>query len=263
MSDSRKYTSKLEGKRILVIGGSSGIGYGVAEASLEYGAHVAISSSSQSRIDTAVASLIESYPSAKPRISGYAYSMGDQASLEANIVSLLDKATANAKLDHVVWTAGDQLAIAPLAELSLDSVIQAGMVRYFGPLMLGKHAPKYLSPGPASSITLTTGAVSEKPIAGWTAPGGFATALHGLNRGLALDLKPIRVNLVSPGAVDTGLWDTMTPEEKEKMMKYFGEKSTTGRVGQVVDVAEAFLYAMKDGNVTGSLISTNSGSLLI
>lgn len=82
-------------------------------------------------------------------------------------------------------------------------------------------------------------------------------------RGLALDLKPIRVNLVSPGVVDTDLWAGMSQEQKEGMFKTFEEKLATGKVGQVEDVAEAFLYAMKDKNLTGSLISTNGGGLLM
>ncbi|TKX20784.1 hypothetical protein C1H76_7172 [Elsinoe australis] len=263
MSDSTKYTSKLKGKNILIVGGSAGIGYGVAEACLEHGASVTISSSSQSRVDNAVSKLLSSYPSAKSRLAGHAYSMADQSTLESNIVSLLDKATSSGKLDHIVWTAGDPLAIMPLSELTIEKVQQAGMVRFFGPLMMGKHATKHLNPGPESSITLTTGSVSERPIPGWAAPAGFATALHGLNRGLALDLKPIRCNLISPGAVDTDLWAGMSKEEKDRRFKYFSEKSTTGVVGKAEDVAEAYLYVMRDKNVSGSLISTNSGALLV
>ena len=67
---------------------------------------------------------------------------------------------------------------------------------------------KALSGGPKSSITFTTGAVSEKPIPNWAMINSYATGLQGMTRGLALDMKPIRVNLVSPGAVDTELWGT-------------------------------------------------------
>ncbi|KAF4547387.1 ER membrane protein complex subunit 1-like protein [Elsinoe fawcettii] len=265
MSDSTKYTSKLKDKNVLIVGGSAGIGYAVAEASLEHGAHVTISSSQPSRVDKAISSLLSSYPSAKSRLEGQAANMADASALEANIVSLLDFATSNGskKLDHIVWTAGDALAVMPLSELSVEKVTQAGMVRFFGPVMMGKHAANYLNPGPGSSITLTTGSVSERPIPGWAAPAGFATALHGLNRGLALDLKPIRVNLISPGAVDTELWAGMSEEERQRRFKYFSEKSTTGVVGKKEDVAEAYLYVMRDKNVTGSMISTNAGALLV
>ena len=151
----------------------------------------------------------------------------------------------------------------PMKDLTMELAKKAGMVRYFGPLMVAKHAPEYLKAGPASSIVFTTGAVSEKPIPGWSLVNGYATGLHGLTRGLALDLKPIRVNLVSPGAVETELWDGMPPDMREARFKAFAESSATGTIGKVHDVAEAFLYLMKDQNVTGTVISTNSGSLIM
>lgn len=80
--------------------------------------------------------------------------------------------------------------------------------------------------------------------------------------GLALDMKPIRVNTVSPGAVDTTLWK-MPDQEKQEAFRKWEAKMATGRVGQVEDVAEAYLYCMKDRNLTGSIISTNGGALLI
>jgi len=260
MTDQVKYTQKLRGARVLVIGGSAGIGYGVAEACLENGAHVIISSSNQGRVDKAIEKLVKAYPSAEKRVEGYAYSMGDEATLDSNVKALFEK---SGKLDHVVYTAGDSLAMIAIGELTMDQLKQAGMVRYFAPVMVAKYAPKYLNPGPASSITFTTGSVSEKPMPSWSVVNGYATALHGLNRGLALDLKPIRVNLVSPGAVDTDLWAGMSEEARKATFKSFEARSATGKVGQASDVAEAYLYCMKDHNLTGSLISTNAGALLM
>ena len=84
-----------------------------------------------------------------------------------------------------------------------------------------------------------------------------------LNRSLALDLAPVRVNLISPGAVDTELWDAYPAEVKERMVKVWEEKLPTKRIGRVEDVAEAYLYAMRDENLTGTLLSTNGGMLLV
>ena len=148
-------------------------------------------------------------------------------------------------------------------EIDMDKLIKAGMVRFFAPLMVGKHAPKYLNAGPKSSITLTTGSVSERPRPNWSAIGSFATGLQGMCRGLALDLKPIRVNLISPGAVDTELWNGMSEQARNDMMKSLEGHLPTGRAGRGVDVAESYLYVMKDQNVTGSMISTNGGHLIV
>jgi NAD(P)-dependent dehydrogenase (short-subunit alcohol dehydrogenase family) len=82
-------------------------------------------------------------------------------------------------------------------------------------------------------------------------------------RNLALDLKPIRVNLISPGAVDTDLWGDMDEEKKRDFFASIAKVTTTGKVAGVESVAEAYLYAMKDENLSGSVISTNGGHLLM
>lgn len=81
-------------------------------------------------------------------------------------------------------------------------------------------------------------------------------------RNLALDLAPVRVNLISPGAVLTPLWDSMPKEEMEGFMKHVRGKCTTGEIGRPEDVAESYLYVMRDWNVSGSVIDTNGGFLL-
>lgn len=81
-------------------------------------------------------------------------------------------------------------------------------------------------------------------------------------RSLALDLAPVRVNLISPGAVLTPLWDGMAKERAEKFMEHIKGKCTTGEVGRPEDVAESYLYVMRDWNISGSVIDTNGGFLL-
>ena len=137
------------------------------------------------------------------------------------------------------------------------------MVRFFAPMLLGKLLPAHLRPEPQSSYTITTGAVSEHPIPDWSVFGSYAAGLHGLTRQLALDLKPLRVNLISPGAVETELWDELPKDKRAEMMKGFEAKMATGKVGRPEDVAESYLYCMRDENVTGSVISTNGGYLIM
>ena len=259
-ADSTKYTSKLSSTRILIIGGTSGIGYSVAEATLESGAHVTISSSNPSRIDTALASLLKSYPSAQSRLAGHACDLSDPSTLEENVAALFAKC---GELNHVIFTAGDTLPVMALEDANVEAVQKAGMVRFFAPIVVAKHAAKILPKSTASSITLTTGSVSERPIPNWAIIGSFATGLLGMTRGLALDLKPVRVNIVSPGAVITEMWDGPNKERFEKMKEGFKSKMTTGEIGKPEDVAEAYLYLLRDRNVSGSCISTNGGSLLM
>ncbi len=136
------------------------------------------------------------------------------------------------KIDHIVFTAGDKLATVSIHESTYESILRAGQVRFFAPLLVAKVGSKYLSPGPESSIVLTTGAVAEHPIPNWSVVASYAAGLHGMTRNLALDLKPVRVNLVSPGAIDTELWKDMSAEQKEGMFKSIAGKVPTGRVGR-------------------------------
>lgn len=95
---------------------------------------------------------------------------------------------------------------------------------------------------------------------------GYAGGLHAMTRNLAYDLKPIRVNLVSPGVVETELWDkVLDGNAKAKQAAFDGvvKSVPTGRVAQPEDVAEAYLFLMKDPNVTGTVVDSNSGALLI
>jgi NAD(P)-dependent dehydrogenase (short-subunit alcohol dehydrogenase family) len=145
----------------------------------------------------------------------------------------------------------------------MKNITQAGQIRFFAPLLLAKFLPTYLKPSYKSSYTITTGAVSEKPIPNWSVIGSYAGGHHSMVRGLALDMRPIRVNGVSPGAVDTELWDSHGEEQKEKIMQAMGSKMATGRVGRPEDVAETYLGILRDLNMDGSMIRTDGGGMLM
>lgn len=79
-------------------------------------------------------------------------------------------------------------------------------------------------------------------------------------RNLALELKPIRVNGVSPGVVDTEMW-TMSEEEKKGLFEYSKKTLFTGRVPTAEDVAESYMVIMKDWNMDASVVRSDGGSL--
>ena len=84
-----------------------------------------------------------------------------------------------------------------------------------------------------------------------------------MTRGLALDLQPIRVNLVSPGGLETDLWAHMSESDRAIMYKGWAERNPTGHAGKAEEVAEAYLWLMKDTNVTGRVAASDSGALLV
>lgn len=263
--------------RVLVIGGTSGLGFGVAEALIEHHAnHVIISSSNSLRLESAIDRLHRSYPQAAGnanRLTGIICKLGDEALLEENIQSLIREvslALDGELLDHIVYTAGDSLVQTPLQQLNLQAIKQSGTVRFVAPLLIAARSHLILSQSPDSSFTLTAGAVADKPVPAWTAVSAFASGLKGMVRGLALEMKPVRVNLVVPGVVETEMWEGMWggvfksgSEARKSMFEQMARGTTTGRLGRVEDVVEAYLWSMKDGFASGAVVDSNGGALVM
>ncbi|CAI6341014.1 unnamed protein product [Periconia digitata] len=267
MPDQTKYTTKLSNARVLIIGGTSGLGYGLAEALLESNATIALASSTPSRLSSAKASLLASYPSKASNISTFTVDLSQPATLDAQLSSLFESAVKEiggdeGMLDHVVYTAGDALFMTSIEDLDIDKVIAAGSLRFFAPLMAAKYVQRYVRKDAASSYTITSGAVGEKPNKNWSVVASYAGGQHAMIRNLAVDLKPVRVNGVAPGAVDTEMWK-MGEEAKKKMFEGIGAGLLTGRVGRVEDVVESYLAVLKDGNMVGTMIRSDGGHTIV
>ncbi|KAF1959384.1 NAD(P)-binding protein [Byssothecium circinans] len=265
------HPNRLANTRILIFGGTSGIGFGVASLALSNGATVIISGSRQPKVDSKVQELASLYPDLPAsRVLGYACDLSDIAGIDANIKDILDKATENGTktLDHIVHTAGDALKLPTLQDVTVENALAGFHVRFLTGVMVGKHLatdPGYYMPvSPTSSLTLTSGTNSEKPRPGWSLGASWGSAVEGLSRGLAVDLKPIRVNVVAPGAIETPLLEKFVQavgEEKAEEMRREG--SLVGRWGSVGDCAEAYAWGMRDWFVTGVRIESNGGRMLM
>lgn len=252
----QKY-NKLAGKHVLILGGTSGIGFCVAEASLESSASVTVSSSSPDKVKATVSKLQASYPNGK--VQGFVCDLS-KPTLEKDIESLFTKV---GKVDHIVFTAGDPLAVKALKDHTLETIQAAGQIRFFAPLLLAKVGIKYLKESAESSIILTTGSIAQKPAPDWSVIAAYAAGLYGMTRNLAFDLKPIRVNLVAPGPIVTELWNGFPEEQRKAILDRFSKATLTGSVGKPEDIAETYLGLMKDVNVTGSVVESNGGHLLV
>lgn len=260
-----KYLSKLRGKRVLILGASSGIGFCIAEAAVEHGAQVILSSSNQDKLDKAVARLQTAYPDLiqKQPLITHTCDLSDSEHLERNLIDLLEAATQSGKLNHIAWTAGDALKLPVVSDLTLDTIYRAGLVRCVAPMLMAKLLPKYMDLSPENSFTVTGGSNTQKPNPGWTLMAAWGAASEGAMRGLAVDLKPLRVNLVSPGAVHTEIFAGVAKDDLEGVLESYRKSSTTGTIGKPEDLAEAYIYIMKDQFVTGAIIGSDGGRLLV
>lgn len=256
-----KYGSKLQDKRVLVVGGTSGIGFCVAEAAAEFGAIVVIASSSQTKIDSAIKRIAESTPNA--RITGQACNLSKPETTEDEVKRLVAFTTKDGKLDHVVNTAGDAFDVGSLQEATGEKLFAGQQIRLVGSALLAKHVWPHMNKSNTSSITFTGGINMHKPGPGWALRAAAGSGINGLTLGLAVDMKPIRVNQVVPGAVVTELWSGLFGNDIEKFKAMYAEKMLTGELGRPEDVAEAYLYLMRDNFADGQTIFSEGGYLLM
>ncbi|KJZ71235.1 hypothetical protein HIM_09378 [Hirsutella minnesotensis 3608] len=268
MSQSLRYVNNLQRRRVLVFGGTSGIGFCTAEAALENGAEVIISSSNPEKITRSLERL-RSGAAAKgigdtAQISGYACDLGDAAKVEENPVKTLDAATENGTrpLDHVAFSAGSLLKVPKIPEITVEDFHHLTQVRLVAPMILAKLLPRYMHQSVSSSLTLTSGTVGDRPLPGWAAISSCSAAVEGLGRGLALDLKPIRVNTVSPGAVNTEIFSDIPEDRLPLALENFKKSSLTNTVGTPEELAETYIYCMRNTFTTSSVIVADGGRIV-
>lgn len=237
----------LTNKRVLILGGSSGIGFATAQSVAAQGAQVIIVSSNQQRVDAALAQL----PAGN---TGYAVDLTN----EQQIKSLFETI---GNFDHLVYTAGENLQLNKISNTVVDEARSFFNLRYWGAFSAVKYASPYINMG--GSITLTGGIASPRPGSGWSLGASICAAMEGFTRAMAVELAPIRVNQVSPGVVKTNLWANMSAIERDNMYMQIGNSLLVKRVGEAEDIAQAYLYLMQQQYATGQILVTDGGSVLV
>ncbi|KVU62652.1 SDR family oxidoreductase [Burkholderia cepacia] len=234
---------KLNDQRVLVVGGSSGIGEATARAFAEAGATVTIASRDAARL-----------AASKDRI-GYGVSTGVMDITEdASVRAFLDSA---GEFDHVVVSAA-QTATGPVRGLELDDAYAAMDSKFWGAYRIAR-AVRIRQGG---SLTFVSGFLSVRPSKNSVLQGAINAALESLARGLALELAPVRVNTVSPGLIATPLWSKIDAEARDRMYEGTAARLPAGRVGQPEDVANAVLYLASTPYATGSTVLVDGGGAI-
>lgn len=239
--------SALNEKGVVILGGASGIGLATALAAAARGAVVTVTSRSAERVAQAVR-----------KIGG---------SARGEVVNLENEEETKAlcgrlgTFDHLVYTAGDELLVSPLAQVDLAAARRAFEVRVFGALGALKHAAGRIKAG--GSIVLTHGIAGARPSAGWAVGAAVCGAMDALTRALAVELAPVRVNAVSPGFVRTPLWGSIPEAQREALFRDAGSKLLTKRVGEAPELAEAYCYLMENTFTTGQTLVVDGGALLV
>jgi NAD(P)-dependent dehydrogenase (short-subunit alcohol dehydrogenase family) len=237
----------LSGQKVAIIGGSSGIGYAVAEGALAEGAQVAIGSSNAAKVQAAVARLGEG-------ASGAAVDVKDEASLAAFFEGV-------GAFDHLVYTAGDwgpHLFSGSIGQIDFATVGEGLKVRFWGAMLAIRHAQPRLSQN--GSITLTDGILVHRPQKGAPLTAAFGGAIEHLARGLAVDMAPIRVNSVCPGLI---LTEHVVAQYPAALIEGMTKGQPLPRAADPAEAAQAYLYLMRAGYTTGQVLFVDGGRMLV
>ncbi|WP_040809443.1 SDR family oxidoreductase [Nocardia concava] len=235
----------LDGQHVVILGGTSGIGYAVAAATAARGAKVTVASSRQENVDRAVAEL-------PTGVTGVVADLAD-----ANrIRTLFDELGS---FDHLVYTAGEPLLLSPVAELDIDAARKFFELRYFSVLTAVQAAAPHLRAD--GSITLTTGTAGPRPVPGSSVTSSVCGAVEALTRALAVELAPTRVNAVMPGVVRSPLWNF--PEDlREQFYADTAANTPLRRIAEVDDIAQAFVFFLTQPHATATILPLDGGAVL-
>lgn len=222
-------SENLTGKRILIVGGARGIGAEIAGRTRQAGAEVVVAARSGVEVQIDVV---------------------DEATI-ARVAESLDA------FDHVISTASAHHDV-PVADLEHDKIQSAFAAKVTGPLLLAKHFAPRMPVG--GSFLFFSGIVGWQPKPGTVVKGAANAALAAVVMHLAVELAPLRVNAIAPGITDSGTWDRLPDERRRALYEGAAARSLAGRVGTLDDVADAALWLLGAGWVTGETIHVDGGT---
>lgn len=236
---------RIDKQQVLVIGGSSGIGLGVAGAVLDAGAAVTLVGRSREKLASAARALGEG-----DRVS----TVAADVTREDEVRRVLEART----VDHVVVTAA-QIHYQPIRRLDVSSARLAIESKLLAALLVAKHARI----APSGSLTFTAGINTLRPMPGVAAVAAANGGLEALVRALAVELAPIRVNALSPGWIDTPIWDRVPGAPKEERFEQHARRLPVGRMGAPADVGHAAAFLMANRFTTGIVLRVDGGHPLV
>ncbi len=235
---------KLDKQKVVVIGGTSGIGLATAILAREAGATVWAASRSEDKVAAC--------STANPEIDFMQVDIHDTDALK----SLFEK---TGPIDHILGVAtGAERVMAPFMTQT-DEEFRGAFNKFWGYTNLARQGIPFLAD--SGSLTFVSGTPARKCNPGMSSVSCTGSAVEGLTRALALELTPIRVNVIAPGLIDTGMFDSFG-DSKPEVLENISKNILLGRVGQAAEVAEAIMLVMTNPYMTGTTIDVDGGAML-
>jgi NAD(P)-dependent dehydrogenase (short-subunit alcohol dehydrogenase family) len=238
--------SSLHGKKVLVVGGKTGIGLGIARAARAAGASVLVASRRLSSV------------AEHPELDGF-----EQIVLDMRDESAVQHAfDAIGHLDHLVITAAPDLGSwGKFMDADMSGVRHYIEGKFLGTWACARYGAPHMAAG--GSITFLTGGTAARHKPGFAAVTSTFAAVEALSGSLALELGPIRVNTIRPGYVDTDMWNVMPKEERDALRQRVRDTFPARHAGTTADIGHAALFLMTNAYVTGTVVEVSGGENLV
>jgi NAD(P)-dependent dehydrogenase (short-subunit alcohol dehydrogenase family) len=231
---------------IVIIGATSGMGLACARSLAGAGYRVIISGRSQNTVNLALAKI-------HGEASGFPLDFTSTDSVTAFF-------SHTGPFDHLALVGSGQAAWGPFSDLKLDALKVAFDQKLYGFFLCAQAALSQLRKD--GSITFFTGGACRSAIPGTSGVAAVNGAIQAMAFTLAKELAPLRVNILSPGLVDTPMYDWMSPEKKQEFFQQMGSQVPVGRVGRPDEIAEALLFLVRNGFTTGAILDVDGGNRL-
>lgn len=235
----------MEDQRIVIIGGSSGMGLAAAKMARSLGYQIVIAGRTKEKLEKAVKTI------------GGAESYVLDVTREEDLIQFFKKV---GPFDHLVTSAAS-FVMGPFLEMTLGDAKGFFDSKFWGQYMAAKIGAPYMRKG--GSITFFCGSAGQKPFMHFAAGSAINAAIEGLTRALALELSPLRVNAISPGTVITPVWDELPENERLAEFEASAKRLPVKRIGQPEDIAEACCYLIQCKYATGSIVYVDGGVRIV
>lgn len=238
---------ELENKRVLVAGGSSGVGLATAGLLAKCGARVVVNGRDRAKLDATAAKLGD-------RVSTAAFDASDADERSRGL-------SAIGAFDHLVIALSGGKGAGPFATLARDDVRSGFEAKFWTHFSLAQEALPYLDA--AGSITFVSAISARAANPGTAGLSAINAAIEGLVKPLAVELRPRRVNAVSPGVIDTPWWNWMAADQKADTFAKFAKATPVGRIGSPEDIAQAIVFLIANSFMTGCVLECDGGMRLV
>ncbi|GAA1135033.1 SDR family oxidoreductase [Kribbella jejuensis] len=233
-------------EHVVIVGGSSGMGRALAAELVAQGSEVTVAGRTPAKLEAVRTEL---------GVRTVEMDLANEQDIERLFAT-------TGRINHLVSTAADVGgAYQPIIAYDVAAARSAVDSKLLGPLLLAKHGAPVLEPG--GSIVFTSGIAAYRPGPKASLLAALNGALASLAAALAVELAPLRVNVVSPGWVDTPIWQDVAGDAAPATLAAMAARLPVGRIGHTQDIAAAIIALLRNGFITGTVLHADGGHRLV